>query len=305
MKNLLIYLSFITSSMALSPADCDIEAFSLSKAFVTKENAISCSKISSFQSTVRDISAFFNNAPEVRLIISSQSSNASFDYGETIYIPLQLTFPGKYGGMNFGDPTQTEYILAHEYGHAIFAKLLSENDFYRDMYIVDKEYSNLEFSKKLSISFTEEDESKLIELKEKKNSYNKLRKLLSDYSEFYADVITVYYSNNKETMLNALYYFEMSDQSYQLVLARSFSENFVDISNRIYHEEHASLVLARQFIGRDLWPNSAEDKENHLQLIYTAIEAEVLYRLENEVYKMSPEELNKSLIKRMKMLMAL
>ncbi|GEM_PF-1733081 len=305
MKYLLIFLSFITSSLALTPADCDSESFALSKAYVTKENAISCQKIYYFQSTVEDISEFFQDAPGVRLFISPKSSNASFDYGETIYIPLQMTFPGKYGSVNYGDPTQTEYILAHEYGHAIFTKLLSRNSFYSEVYSIDKEFSNLEFEIKLNSKPTEQSEQRLAELSERKKSYNKLRKLLTDYSELYADIIAVYYSNNKETMLNALYFDDMSDQSYNLVLARSFSERSVDITDRIYSEEHASLVLARHFVGTNLWPKSKEEKQKFLSLIFKAIEEEILERVDREEYKLSAKKMNESLIKRINKIMFL
>lgn len=306
MKYFLIYLSFITSSLAsLTAADCGDDQFSLSKAYVTKENAISCQKIHYFQSTVEDISELFNDAPPVRLLISPKSSNASFDYGETVYIPLQMTFPGKYGSVNYGDPTQAEYILAHEYGHAVFTKLLSRNNFYKDVYALDKEFSQLEFESKLKSDLDEETLQRINELRDKKNEYNKVRKLLTDYSEFFADVIAVYYSNNKETMLNALYFDSMSDQSYNLVLARSFSERLVDISDRIYTEEHASLVLARHFVGTNLWPNTKEQKIDYLRSIFNAIEEEILERLEREEYRLSAKKMNNSLIKRLKSIMSL
>ncbi|WP_372651520.1 hypothetical protein [Halobacteriovorax sp.] len=306
MKYFLIYLSFITSSLAsLTAADCGDDQFSLSKAYVTKENAISCQKIHYFQSTVEDISELFNDAPPVRLLISPKSSNASFDYGETVYIPLQMTFPGKYGSVNYGDPTQTEYILAHEYGHAVFTKLLSRNNFYKDIYAVDKEFSQLEFESKFKSDLDEETLQRINELRDKKNDYNKVRKLLTDYSEFFADVIAVYYSNNKETMLNALYFDAMSDQSYNLVLARSFSERRVDISDRIYTEEHASLVLARHFVGANLWPKTKEQKVDYLQSIFNVIEEEILERLERKEYRLSAKKMNNSLIKRLKSIMSL
>lgn len=285
--------------MALLPAECELESFSLSKAYVTKSNSISCQKIGYFQATIKDLSNFLTVTPEVRLVISPESSNASFDYGSTIYIPLQLTFPGKYGSIHYGDSTQIEYILAHEYGHAVLAEFLSRNLFYSEMYKVDKEFSNLEFTKSLSGKLSTEQELKYNELKEKKNSYNKIRKLISDYGEFFADVIAVYYSNSKDTMFNAVYFDEMSDQSFQLALARSFSENSVDITDRIYHEEHASLVLVRQFIGSHLWPSNNEEKEIFLELITNSIEEEILQRLDREEYKLTPKKINESLINRL------
>ena len=300
MKYLLIYLLFVTSSFALSPTNCEHSPSSFSESYVLKENSVSCQKISYFQSTIEDIASYFTEAPYVRLFISTKSPNASFDFGETIRVPLQISFPGKYGSISYGDPSQTDYILAHEYGHAIFAKLLSRNEFYSKVYSLDKEVSRLEFDINIGSSLNEDVDQRLTELRERKDSYNKVRKLLSDYSEFFSDVVAVYYSENKDSMFNALYYPEMSDQSYRLVLARSFSDNYVDITDRIYSEDHASLVLVRQFVGEYLWPESTEDKAKFLKLIFNAIEMEVLDRLNREENRMSAKEMNESLIKRLK-----
>ncbi|WP_127716885.1 hypothetical protein [Halobacteriovorax sp. HLS] len=298
MKSIFIYLCFITNTFALFQTHCGENTFEHSQAYVIKERSITCEKIDYFQSIIKDISNFFEEPPFVRLFIGLKSSNASFDYGESINIPLQLVYANHYGSEYYPDSNLSEYILAHEYGHAIFTNLLKNNEFYREIYLVDKQVSKLEFKRKIEGSLEEDDQLRLADLTLKKRSFNKVRRLLNDYSEFFSDVVAVYYANDKEVMVDALYSFSMSDQQFSLAMARSFSEREIDIEDRLYTEEHASLVLVRQFVGKNFWPKTDDEKTNNLKLIFKSIEQEILLRLRQEEFRLNPKIMNERLIKR-------
>lgn len=270
-----------------------------------KGNYLNCQKIEDFLDTIEKVSRLTPVSPEINLFIGRESNNASFDMGNIIYVPLRLNFPNQWGTVFYGDYYANQTILAHEYGHAVLSKLLEKEVFFQSFKAISIQISQIQIQ--IQELFEKGDPDKKIPLysqrlqdlqEQRLNDKESLRasRLLSPYHELFADLVTVLAYNDKSSILNALYYNEMSDQSYQMLLFRNFEGDEVNMNSPFVHEEHGMFAPIRRFIGNQLWPNNDEEKKTLIQQLYKAIVIEMRKNLALSDDELDPRSLNQNLL---------
>ncbi|EQC47302.1 hypothetical protein [Bacteriovorax sp. Seq25_V] len=324
MKHKLITLLSLTIYSSLSFADGQIKAFKqpapiervqcastegtvvLNTFKAQKGNYLTCDQIDSFMQTLENVFEISPVTPDISLFIDKEYSNASFDMGSIIYVPLRLTFHSQFGMTYYGDFYASHSVLAHEYGHAVFSKMLEQEDFFKELKEISLKISSL----RLTIQKTFEAGnpgnmvafySDMLKSAEQKRLENKValkvNRMLSPYHELFADLVAALAAGSKRTMVNALYYDELDDRSYQMVLARDFDTNSLNMKGPYMHEEHGMLAPTRRFIGSNLWAETEEEKKELLLNLYKAIVIEVRKQIASDIDKLSPAQMNENLIK--------
>lgn len=246
---------------------------------------VNCSDLEEFDSVITKASLLVDHAPKISLFIEKEHDNASFDMGEIIYLPMRLYFSNNWGQRYYSYASHRNTILAHEYGHALFSNKLGQEEFFRRI----KSLSNAISQKQIEIQKansqginTEELQVELEKLNDERLSNKddlKLINTLSPFHELYADLIAVFSQKNKRAMVNALYYDEMSDQSFNLILARDFDSNQLDLTNPyqyFFKEEHGVYAPVRRLIGEKYWTLDLSEQKRILNALYTAIINQVL-----------------------------
>lgn len=283
----------------------------ISRAYkANKGNYLSCSQITAFNDTLNEVKAIVKDAPKVNLFIQQEYPNASFDMGSIIRIPLTLTFSGKYGMTYRGSYFASHTILAHEYGHAIFANKMKKYDFYNKIQALSMKASNLEiniqeaYAKGNPGGITDHYFNLLSKINKQRREDKELQataRITRAYNELFADVVAVAVLNNKSAITNALFYNEMSDNRYEFVLARQFSNNYLDMNGPYMFEEHTMFAPTRQFIGENLWPITDKEKTELIEKVFQASVIEIKKGLKRDKQPRA-KELNRQLIATLKKL---
>lgn len=309
-KTLLLSSLFSLSALCTvhKKMDCDISANSpLRSAYLAEEGEyVSCAELKQYERILKKVKLFLSDAPPVILSIKRSDSNASFDMGQVIHIPRRLEFNGKYGESYQSSFVAIDSILAHEYGHAVFNERLKDQDFYKDLYTITKKMSRLEllintFIGDRAILYGHKQEhDKLLNVFRDSQKLTSTRRVVNAYNELFSDVVAVYAFNNKSAITSALYYEEMTDQGFELVLARSFESNSITSSNVVTTEAHALFSETRQFIGRWLWPSNNKEKSKNIDKIFKVIAEEIEARLSLENLSFDPIEANSTLINKLR-----
>lgn len=272
-------------------------------------NYLSCDYIKDFENTLKRVLKISPVAPKINLLINKEYPNASFDTGLIIRVPLRLTFIGNWGQTFYGEFMASHTVLAHEYGHAIFSKMLENEDFFVEMKEMSKRASTLEIE--IQKAYLQENSQELIEsyyqdlknLNEERinnKAHTKIRNLLTPYDELFADLIAALALHDKRAMVNALYYDEASDQAFELILARDFDVNQLNMHGSYLYEEHGMLAPTRRFIGQNIWPTTELQKSELINILYESIVQNVKEAIEVDHFELDALEINEKLIKTLK-----
>jgi len=273
-------------------------------------NYISCNNVDSFNETLSEVTALVPDGPEVSLYVEKRNSNASFDMGRIIRIPIQMVFNGKYGNFYHGSYMGVHTVLAHEYGHAIFSERIKKYDFYKDIQELAHRSSSYELAIQDAyakgnpnniVEFYRQQIKSLFEKRKNDKQFQKVRKITGAYNEFFADVVAVVAKNDKSAVMMALYYDEMNDQQYQMVQARQFANNSLDMQGSYMNVVHTKFAPVRRFVGENLWPTNSDEAKTLIDKTFEAVVIEIQKQLKKEQMD-SSRELNKSLIETLKKL---
>lgn len=303
----MVWASEKPNQTIVSKMSCELTSNTVSLVYKnSRGDFLSCDQVKSFSETIDRVAAISPVAPAINLFIEREHSNASFDMGLIIRVPLRLTFSGPWGQVYYGQFISSHSVMAHEYGHAIFSKMLEEQEFFKEMKEESVSFSqkDLELMAALN-SGVDQKEVELIKAQRevilKSRTSNKeharIRRILGGYDELFADVVAVYAADNKRTMVNALFFNEISDQAFELVMARDFSGEERSFSNALLSEEHATFAQTRSFIGNNLWPSNDDEKKKFLSIVFDSILENVIERIKSPVdEELSARELNENLI---------
>lgn len=276
---------------------------------IAKGNYLNCHQVKNFESILLNIKEIQAEAPPVALYINKSYPNASFDMGKIIRIPLELSFSGKWGNIYSGSYMAADTVLAHEYGHAVFAQKMKGHKFYAPIQEMSLKASELELT--IQELYSKGNPSNLVKFYTKQlhalndkrlndKELKKVRKFIGPYNELYADLVAAFSLNRKNAMVDALYYDEMSDQAYETIQARNFSENSLDMTGSYMHQEHGMFAPTRQFIGKNLWTKDKLEQKKVLDTLFDTIASEISYLIEYDVKYLAPTTLNKKLIEALK-----
>jgi hypothetical protein len=266
-----------------------------------------CGYVDQVQDVIIDVQKFSEDQTPVNILVRKYYNNASFDGGLNLQVPQQLFFSGDYG-QEYGTTLMSNLtVVAHEYGHALL-----QNKIERELgpkFSIVKEYMRLhkELSQ-LDIAIAKNPESKEIaDLLAKKNEFlknntptTKFFILHAGYSELYADLVAAFSENNKDAILNALYFDSMSRDAFMGIQTRSFNSTLTSRHEKFMTEAHGYFAYTRNYIGKELWPSSKEDRRMFLKKIGDAIIAELAELLTTKQDLPNFKEGNKRLIKRLK-----
>jgi hypothetical protein len=291
---------------------CKDNKFKLvSSAFKVKSgDRITCDDVNWIDTHLQKVKKISPISPKVNLEIFSRSDSASFDIGQTISIPLALTFSNQWGTRYFGSPLEITPIIYHEYAHAIFTNLIGKK-FYPKLKKDAKKLSKLKIELQRAyangnpggIAQSHEKRIKGLIKNLKSNKDYKVYEMTTSYNEFFADLVAVLITNDKDCIMNALYYSEIDSQAYDRTKLRSFSNIDTHQDDRELYEKHAELALVRQFLGNEYLDQvfeSDELKRDLLTKVLIAIDTVIAGRIEQADLDINPQINNQVLIKEIK-----
>jgi hypothetical protein len=293
---------------------CDQELSLIKSAFkVRKEDRVTCSDVNWINNHLERVRSISPIAPKVNFELYAISNGASFDIGHTISIPLTLTFSNQWGETYYGSPFAISPIIYHEYAHAIFTNLLADQ-FYPSLRKQAKALSKLKVDiQKIyatgnpgGLAQVYEKRIKVLSKTIKNNKDFKQYEMTTSYNEFFADLVAVLITNNKDTITNALYYPQMNSKRYETIKLRSFSNHNTHYSNRNLHEKHGELAIARQFVGTQYLKEvfeSNDRKRKFLTNILAAIKNIITLRIKNKDFSLNPKKNNLEFIEEIKRVM--
>ena len=271
---------------------------------------ITCSDVKWIDTHLQEVKNISSISPKVNLEIYSRSNGASFDIGRTISIPLALTFSNQWGTSYFGSAFGIIPIIYHEYAHAIFTHLIGKK-FYPSLRKDADKLSQLKIG--LQRAYANGNPGGMAQIHEKRikgliknlklNKDFQVYEMTTSYNEFFADLVAVLITNNKNCIMNALYYSEMDEQSYNRTKLRSFSNIGTRQDIRELYEKHAELALVRQFVGNEYLDEVFKSdvlKSDLLAKVLIAIEAVIIERIEKGDLGLNPKINNQVLIKEIK-----
>lgn len=296
---------------------CEANFNFLNKAYkVRKNDFVDCEDAYWADNAIKKVSLISTTVPKVSIELMSRDSAAFFDIGSIVRMPLHLTFSNHWGqvfnSLNLG----TDAILYHEYSHAIFGEVIGKK-FYpgfkaqaeslsRYKMALQDAYATGNYGNKADYY---EKQIKRLQAQMKEHKEIDRYHLSSSYNEFFADLVAVLVTNNPNAILSALYYDEMSDQSYQMIKLRSFEDQGTNYDNNLLSEIHGELAIARQFVGenilKEIFKIKDEDHAQHmkkevLDKVLLAIEKQMDKRIKTNDYGISPRKNNESLIAEIK-----
>ncbi|WP_413943610.1 hypothetical protein [Bdellovibrio sp. HCB-162] len=262
-----IFALFLSPS-ALATPNCPEVSGVVKEVIFLKED--DCKLAADLASTFNTMAKTFGVAPEVTLVVGGPMDNASFDNGHIIEVPYRMAFFGRYGQEYPVSLLSLITSAAHEYGHAIFHEYLKKS-LPREFGSLLKEMEDISIRKERILKgATDEtfsdDMKKLLTSPE----YQRFTSL-SPYSEFYADVLAVFNANDKSAMLSALYYSEMDTFQYNYIRMRDFEGDPDPRWENLMYEEHSKLAYTRAYVGKELWPENAEQAGHIADAIVRAI----------------------------------
>ncbi|RZF21540.1 hypothetical protein DAY19_07580 [Halobacteriovorax vibrionivorans] len=310
--------SFLKISMEVQQElQCEREFQIINKAFkVRSKDFVDCEDAFWADRAMSKVKQISNISPKVNLELLARDSGASFDIGSTIRLPLRLTFSNRWGQVYDSLSLGTDAILYHEYSHAIFGEVIGKK-FYPQFKAMAETLSRYKIALQNAYATgnygnaVKYYENQIKRLQEKMKTHHEIEyyHLSSSYNEFFADLVAVLVTNNANSIFNALYYDEMSDQSYQMIKLRSFEDQSTNYDNRLLNEIHGELALARQFIGKTVLNEifsirdeklANQRKKALLDNVLKAIDNQMTKRIELNDFGISPKKNNEKLIKELK-----
>lgn len=226
-----------------------------------------CEDAQIFARELQKLSDQLGRSAQVTLVYGGRMKNAGFDDSRIIRIPHVFVHHGPRGEEVAGQSHQLNAIVAHEYGHALLSKIW-RSEFKEDFEAI---FNELDYS-------SEQTESAIISKEEvyppkflSSGDYQAYVKTMAPYSELYADVIAVYFYDDRSVMLNSLYFDEAHDWYFRYLELRDFSKTHKESYVGGFTDPHAKLALVRSYIGRELMPKNVQQKRKYLTWIEQAI----------------------------------
>ncbi len=276
--------------------------------------SINCNLVEKTHLLVDDISSIFGESPEIYLFLDESSYAASFDQGHILNVPQRFFRKSKKGKLHIKSGDKILPIIAHEYGHAIFTKKLSDNlpllkpiifrraqisSKLRDVKQILEDVKNPNLTgqqRKLRLAQVQVKSKEISEIKktfQSREIVQKVIKVIGPYHELFADIVSVYYYDDLEIMKETLSHPEYSESENNLVLRRSFSSHEHEIDE---NDLHGILGAVRSHIGQYYMPSNNNEKKLFLNTIFSAIKSEIRFQLNPLNSPLSSEKLNSRLI---------
>ena len=246
---------------------------------------------------------------KINIVITPSGDNASFDYGNIIYIPRSMQFFNDYGTDAVYKTTMDIIsVFAHEYGHSVFdAHLGIAMPLHLQLKKIKAEISDLSI-KALRSPLTDDEIKKIqaeISVKElsirNNKGFIKLIFLTMPYAELFADTIAVYNMDSKGAIYESLYnpnvpFYKKTEREY--VSARDFGQAH-DLESWTMDEDHVLFSPLRSVIGSDeCWPANDADRSRKLKYLSSILIADILEK--NAADKRAVIEDNRNLMKKFK-----
>ena len=259
-----------------------------------------CEFAKEISDVINQMSGIFGGPPPVTLVFGGETDNASFDMGHMIQLPYHMIFFNRYG-QEFPVPRASVITsAAHEYGHAIFQERLKKEfgTEYGKAFAALVEASDIK-EKSFRSQAGDDDFKKFNAELCKMPEYQALNSFTTAYSEFYADLLAVYFFKDKSAMFSALYYDDMNDHDFNYVKMRDFGSSPSLRYQSMMEEDHSKLAFVRTYVGKSLWPKSEKQAKVYAEKILTAI-VSVLKKDLLSGKSPSYQDMNKNLIAELK-----
>jgi hypothetical protein len=301
---LFLFLSLHSFSLkaSISKIDCGQNMYRSSFVnqiyFVSNREGYDCSFIEDALKTVDQVALLVDNPPVVNFIIQDRAFDATFDKGFIIQFPQRYHLKNSHANFHANRKDQTLPVVAHEYGHALFSKILEANiPMIKTFNQKAKELSRLKLQSKdlLSqahrfdntftvaqrINIQKSIQSVGLQIGKKKNSFYKMKKnhflldMVTPYHELFADIVAVFHFGRLDIIADTLRHPHPNLSELNKNNARAFSSRFVDIENLDASLPHSRFFSVRQYIGRYFRPFGFKEKKLYLKLISQILVSEV------------------------------
>lgn len=275
-KIIFISLLALFSISISAQATCTLKHQIIKEIYSPLKESFRCDFVQSLDDDFKNINQIFNKHYQKPLyvVLFPTGNNASFDLGHFLELPERMVYYDRFGNQLNSSIMGLSSIAHHEYGHFLFQELLREKfgSLFESLFQTFDNYSNKKreiFAQKKS-GFSKKESNEYIEALKNEPEIARFNKVISIYTELYADIISVYYSSNKNAIFESLYYDKMSDFEYSLVQLRSFDLKVENIDISKMGTEHNYLSITRAFIGKNLWPTNDLQKSIFLEKIESA-----------------------------------
>ncbi len=277
MKFKLLIFLFLSSAIANAELVSNCPTSTINKVYSSHGQIIDCKNVQELDSSFNQINILFNKnySQEINIVLTPVGDNASFDLGSFLELPSRMVRYDRFGHEYPLSLAHLSPIAYHEYGHYLFQELL-KSQFprkYDTLFALFQKISHLKaigFEKNQAYLDKEILEKVMSEIKAHPE-IKLFNEIITPYTELYADIIAVYFSNDKNAILNALYYDEMNSTEYQMVRHRSFDSRFDKMSSMYMSGPHNFFAMTREYIGKNLFPKNEGDKNSALIKIEKAM----------------------------------
>lgn len=218
----------------------------------------------------------------VDVLVMPASNNAAFDYGSIVTVPRTLEMTNHWGVPYPKTIMDIQAVFAHEYGHAVFSKLLvPEFPEYARLAAKKSEISALTLRAVYETADKEGKKSLAAEINAKEKQIEADRALtevawvVSPYSELFADAVAVYHSSSPTVIFNALYSPGLHAGALEDLKARDFSLPH-DAANWSITTPHGMFAPLRTLLGSEAcWPRDVAEKTLRLRQLSTVLLAQI------------------------------
>lgn len=238
-------------------------------------------------------------APPVSLVISAESTNASFDNGHIIWLPQVLVSADPYGNKQTSQPSQLLQVVVHEYGHAILNVALKKHftkelgNLYEAFEAISTE-AEQNLIEKITSRGVRQRGGELAQTEEFKLYFQHI----PAYSELYADTLTVYAFDDLAAMKKALSFARQNKKKSLQIQLRDFTQDHSLEEIEKSHAVHSHLSLVRSYIGKK-WKTLNSDGKRRLLF---SLENAIIRALQENLKRTAPpslQEMNQQLIRLM------
>lgn len=273
-----------------------------------KEGEPNCDYIHDVEELMNSVQTFSEDKVSLNLFVRYVDNSPAFDGGSIIEIPERFVMSStERNGEDYYVPlVHNITVVAHEYGHALLDKKLEKTlmqEFPEEVGYIEasKELSELKIAKLLKLNpESKENLDKAQNEIYANKKFQRFANLTAAYSELYADVVAVYYSNSKSAITDAIFMTGSGIQALRIAQLRDFNTEFTPKHEVFMNEQHSYFAYTRNYIGKKLWPKNLAEKQKMLVKIGDAIVAEVRSMLVKGTDLPEYGEANRRLIQRLK-----
>ncbi len=294
----LLFMLFI-SLQSFGAINCSIDQsphikdqFFISSTVVNQ--APDCEFLQNVHDTLNEVNSMFNYDSPIVLMMNGESDNPSFDQGHLLRFPQVYIRSNGTGEKIYRSGNEILPILVHEYGHAMvrdrwekvfprFSKLYNLarelSEYIIEITVATDELKNPELSqeeinilKGKRFRADKNAESVAMQIDLEPNYY--IVGDLVPYNELLADVVAVYFFDDKDTIARTIDHPHFTEEEQMRVDARSFSRD----PNFVMENEtpHTKLRTVRYHIGQNYMPSNDEEKKIFFEKICAAVEREIV-----------------------------